>query len=362
MEINSFTIYEVGNVYNEYKMALQVDPIYKSVTVEYPTRLNAMAIDPSGIAENHNMRYSPGEVVFSTDIKITVRVSLISEEKNVFLGGNSNRLSVVNHTCEIMKQALGYEGFFKVEILKSHDFRHCGLGSTGAIQAAIGASINYMFGNLIPKAELVKYLAQNYGEEIDGDTEHLMPVQCIGGSAVSGIYSGGVFVLAGQNTVISQGVIGEEYTVILGIPKDYECQDSKTQFEEEKKNIDKFIECGERYREQIAYEILHTFLPAVEHQDVKAMGDVVFDYRYNMGSIENCSYTYAKMPMIMNNLKFLKLEDKVDVLAISSVGPLIFAIGKDVSLCKEEFEKNGLNTYVTHINNESFQIIEKVEC
>lgn len=362
MEINNFSIFEVGNVYNEYKVDEDVLPIYRSVTIEYPTRLNAMAIDPSGIVENKNMHYSPGEVIFSIDMNIVVRITLNPGEENIYIGENCNRVSVVNHTCEIMRKALKYNGYFKIELLQSHDFRHCGLGSTGAIQAAIGAGINYMFGSPIGQADLVKYLAQNYGEEIDGDVEHLMPVQCIGGSATSGIYKGGVFVLAGENTMISSGTIVEDYTVVLGLPKDYECKDAKTQFEEEEKNINKFLECGNRYRLQIAYNILHKFLPAMAHQDVKSMGDVIFDYRYNMGSIQNCAYTYEGIIQIMEKLKFLKMEGLVDVLAISSVGPLVFAIGKNTEMCKKEFIKNGLEVHCAHINNDSFQIVEKIEC
>ena len=358
MEIRNFQAYDVGNVYNEYK---EVCPLYSSITIEYPTRLNAMAIDPSGITENKNMHYSPGEVVFSTEIKIKVRITLNDEDKDVYVGENHNRISVVKHTCEIMRKALNYKGHFNVELVKLHNFRHCGLGSTGAIQASIGAGINYMFGNPIAQKNLVKYLAQNYGEEIDGDEEHLMPVQCIGGSAASGIYKGGVFVLAGESTVISRGTISEDYVIVLGIPKNYKCQDAKTQFEEEEKNIDKFKECGRLYRTQIAYNILHQFLPAVVHQDVKTMGDVIFDYRYNMGSIQNCSYTYEDMPQIMEELKFLKTEGLVDVLAISSVGPLVFAIGKDVTVCKKEFEKRNLNVYCTHINNDSFRILNETK-
>lgn len=361
MEIRDFQVYKVGNVYNEYKVNKAATPQYSSIIIEYPTRLNAMAIDPSGITENQNMHYSPGEVVFSTQIKIVVRITLNDEDRDICFGEINNRISVVKHTCEIMRKALNFEGHFIVELVQTHSFRHCGLGSTGAIQAAIGAGINYMFGNPIAQGDLVKYLAQNYGEEIDGDEEHLMPVQCIGGSAVSGIYKGGVFVLAGENTVISSGTISEDYIVVLGIPKNYKCQDSQTQFEEEKRNIDKFNECGRLYKTQIAYNILHKFLPAVVHQDVKTMGDIIFDYRYNMGSIQNCSYTYEDMPHIMEKLKFLKTEGLVDILAISSVGPLIFAIGKNVEVCKKEFEKNELNVYCTHINNEPFKIINEIK-
>ena len=76
MEIRDFQVYKVGNVYNAYKVNKAATPQYSSIIIEYPTRLNAMAIDPSGITENQNMHYSPGEVVFSTQIKIVVRITL----------------------------------------------------------------------------------------------------------------------------------------------------------------------------------------------------------------------------------------------------------------------------------------------
>lgn len=360
MKINNFLAFKVGTVFNKLFLEKECIPYYKNVCIQYPARLNAMAIDPSGITENHNMTYSPGEIVFSTCLTIEVEVSLLNEDVVIFKG-DKRRTSVVNHTCQIMKQALKYDGGFEVEIRNAHSFRHCGLGSTGSIQAAIGVAINYLFGNPILKGQLIRYLAQNYGEEIDGDDENLMPIQCIGGSAASGIFEGGVLVLAGENTVIAKGTIGEEYTVILGIPEDYVYSDSKSQFEEEEKNIYKFLETGNKYKNEIAYSVLHKFLPAVINEDLKVMGDVIFEYRYNKGSIKNCDYTYAKLPEIMENLKFLKLENHVDVLSISSVGPLIFAIGKDVDLCEKEFNKNNLKVFKTKINNESFKVLRSVK-
>jgi len=359
VEINDFLPFPAGTVFNKLDISKSnvYKPLYKSVCIEYPTRLNAMAIDPSGIVENHNMKYSPGEIVFSTDLFIKIEVSLTNGNTIVYIGDPS-RKSIVKHACKIMQQAFSYDGGFKVDIKEIHEFRHCGLGSTGALQSAIAAAINYMFGEVIEPNKLVKYLAQNYGEEIEGDEDFLMPVQCIGGSAASGLYKGGVLVIAGENTVIATGNIGAEYDVIIGIPEDFEFTDSQKQFEKEKKNLYKFLNSGNKYKYEIAYNVLHHFLPAVVEGNVRKMGDVIFDYRYNKNSISNCSYTYPGLIQMMENLKYLKTENFAEVLTISSVGPTVFAITRNKKICVEAFKRNNLKVIKAKIYNGTFRINE----
>ncbi len=78
-----------------------------------------------------------------------------------------------------------------------------------------------------------------------------------------------------------------------------------------------------------------------------------------MGSIKNCSYAYPPIVNITNNLKFLKEEKLVDVLAISSVGPIVFAITNDTKPVTEAFEKQGLITTITEVENEHYKVLEK---
>ena len=40
---------------------------------------------------------------------------------------------------------------------------------------------------------------------------------------------------------------------------------------------------------------LHRALPDLCNGSIKELADIVFDYRFNMGSIENCSFVYEKM-------------------------------------------------------------------
>lgn len=108
MNIKNFDYFKVGTVFNPIGGINGVKPVNKEITILYPTRLNAMAIDPSKIVENNNMKYTPGEVVFSTQIFIEITVKIIDENKIYVNKEMEERESVVKHACLIMKEALGH--------------------------------------------------------------------------------------------------------------------------------------------------------------------------------------------------------------------------------------------------------------
>lgn len=360
-EANEFNYFRVGTIFNPIQTDLIPEIRMIGITIDYPVRLNAMAIDPSRIAADYKMMYSPGEIVFSTKLSIQVTVKLLEENVIRIEGEDSKNAPVIKHVCMIMAKAFGYTGGFEVVVNRCHEYRHCGLGSTGGLQSAVAACINEIFSKPFRKENLVKYLARNYGEEIDHEDEYLNPVQCIGGSAANGFYDGGVLVLAGHNTVIATGIISDDYDVLIGVPNDYIPSDSESQFNEEKQCLDLFANCGNVYGQKIAYNVLHYFLPALVNQDVSVMGDVIYDYRYNMGSNENCSYTYKNLVPLLNNLAYLKKEGITDVLSISSVGPAVFAIVKleNSDQCRKAFEKENLSILETKINNNSYHIVKE---
>lgn len=64
-----YSSFKVGTVFNPSSKKIKNNfPILKSVEILFPSRLNAMAVDPSKIAENKNMVYTAGEIVFSIPI------------------------------------------------------------------------------------------------------------------------------------------------------------------------------------------------------------------------------------------------------------------------------------------------------
>jgi hypothetical protein len=88
------------------------------------------------------------------------------------------------------------------------------------------------------------------------------------------------------------------------------------------------------------------------------VGDLVYDYRFNMGSIDNCSYAYAPLNKLASKLSFLKTKGYADILSISSVGPAFLAVSKNINKCQPVFEKENLKTFITEPENGKYLVIE----
>lgn len=357
-----YSSFKVGTVFNPSSKKIKNNfPILKSVEILFPSRLNAMAVDPSKIAENKNMVYTAGEIVFSIPIFKKIKVEILSSSECV-ISENSKRKPLIMHAFFIMKDAIGFENGLGIDVDNLKEVKHQGMGSSSGLLTSVCTAINEIYGCPLTPRELLRYVAQNHGEEIEGNDDELIPVQCIGGSAASGLYEGGALLLLGKNLVAKRMNISDEYSVILGFPRDFEEIDSEEAMEKELENMNGFMQCGKKYGKLNAYNILHKFIPAMIESDLDAMGDVIYDYRFNMGSIKNCSFLYPKLVDICDRVSILKKEKTAPILSISSVGPLIFAITKNVERCREVFEGEDLQVEVIPIYNGKYRVVDSAKC
>jgi len=356
-----FKPYKVGTVFNPLKIKKsRRKPVCREIKIRFPSRLNAMAIDPSKIAVNKNLIYTPGEIVFSVSIYKKVRVKIIKNKAGVIkISSNSKRKSLIRHAAILMKKVIGFKDGLDINVENEEELRHYGLGSSSGLIASVACAINEIYGNPIRDSDLVKYLAQNHGEEIENREDLINPVQCIGGAAAAGIFKGGLLILAGESCVVKTMEIPAQYKVIIGIPIDFQEQDSRVLLEREIKNFQKFIRTGKKFGLLIAYNVFHKVLPAIEKGNLKTIGDVIFDYRFNMDSIKNCSFIYPKLVKLAQKLSMLKKKKLVDILSLSSVGPAFFVITKKPYLCLSLFKKLNLKIIEANVENGKYKVIKK---
>ncbi|MDO8557544.1 MAG: hypothetical protein Q7R98_03755 [Candidatus Jorgensenbacteria bacterium] len=355
------TLFKVGSVFNPVRTKLNRCYLkYKYVVLDYPSRLNAMAIDPSKIVMSKDFRYTPGEVIFSVPFFKRVSIS-VRHDQEIVISKSSKRHALIMHAVLLMKSALHFKDGLNVDVENSEELRHCGLGSSSGLLASVACAINEVYGNPVDKKTLIAYLAQNHGEEIDGDNFHLNPVQCIGGSAAAGLCKAGMIILSGESVPIATMRVPKTYSIIVGIPKDIRDADSRILMGKEKKNLYKFVATGRKYGKIIAYNILHRMLPAMVMRDLKAIGDVIYEYRFKMGSIKNCSFTYKNLPKLCKRLEYLKNDGIAEILSISSVGPGIFVITKQPKLCERAFRSERLKIYSWAVNNDGYKIVRRMK-
>lgn len=364
-EIKSLSLrpFRAGTVFNKLQFSFHKAPTvrYRFVRIAFPSRLNAMAIDPSRIVISKHARYSAGEVVFSVRLPrvVTVRVR---RDEDVRIDSRVARPALVLHAARIMRRALNVRHGYDIRVHGGPNIPHAGLGSSSNLIASVAVAIHEVYGAPIPPSYLVKYFAQNHGEEISGKDDRLYPVQCLGGSAAAGLCGGGLLVLAGESDVIARMEIPNQYVAVIGVPKDYIPPDAKTLMDLEIKHMSGFIRAGKRFGHRIAYAVLHRMLPAMAEKDIVGIGDVIFEYRFGMGSIRNCSYAYPRIISRMNSLAYLKYSGVAQVLSISSVGPGAFAITKHPAVCMGAFEKAGFTARKIALDNDGYKVLKRQCC
>jgi len=357
---NDFLPFSVGTVFNPLpSFDFVPSPTSKSLLLQYPSRLNAMALDPSRITTNNNLVYQAGEVVLSIALFRRVRIQVVSGKGGVLVGEGSRNPILIRHATEIMRTAIGFRETLAIDLTTAFELRHAGLGSSSGTIAAVAAAINELYGRPIDLAHLRQYVAQNHGEEIDGDENHLMPVQCLGGSAAAGMCRGSVLIIAGKSSVISAANLDEKYQIVIGVPRDFTEMDAKIALQEEVKHFPDFARTGHEYGPIIAYRLVHECLPALSHNDIRPLGELIFDYRFRMGSIKNCAFMYPRIIDIANELEELKKEGKATILGLSSVGPAMFAVTEYVPECVEKFEAVGLHCVIIPSWPDTYKVLTR---
>ena len=192
----------------------------------------------------------------------------------------------------------------------------------------------------------MRFSAQNHGEEIDGQDNNLTPVQCIGGSAVCGMFDGSLVIVAGESTPIYRGNIADDSLVVVGVPKGFGHPDSKQLMSDELDNMAGFVDTGVQHGQAIAYRVLHEAIPGLVGDDFRPLKQLVFDYRWRMGSIANCSFVYPPMVSIAGELAHHESEPTTSLVALSSVGPGFFAVTSHAVQVAKEFEALGMDANI----------------
>ena len=325
------------------------------VTVKFPMRLNGMSIDSSVIASEESTSFPAGEIFFSIDKFISVTIRSTPDGK-LHISNRCRRSVLIRHACLIMCEALKIVPSFEVDIVCDEVQVHSGFGTSGATIGAVCAAINEMYGNPIKDTDLIKYIANNYGEEIKGNDIDLKLVQCIGGSVASGLTAGGITIIAGNATpIISESF---ESRILIGIPVDFHPKAANEMMELEEQHLDDFESHGQKYAHEIAYQLLHKGIPLLKNSDLSGICDIIFCHRFQMGSIRNCSFVYPRMTEIADNIKFLYTDKLCKLVAISSVGPAFFIIpdnNKDhEEICIKTLEFQKLRIMKASVFNRSY--------
>lgn len=352
--------FSAGTVFVDFKKTIKNNSQkYNKIVIKYPSRLEAISLDPSKIAESSRDNiYTAGQIDFCVGVFKIISISTNKTGK-INISQNTNRKSLVLHSALLMKRALETKIGFDIEVVSDRELRHCGLGSSSSIIQGVAAAINELFGNPIESLDLIHYMISNHGEEVDGSDEDLIQVQSVGGSGICGHFVGGIIVNAGRAVPIFRSNLPKKYKVVIGIPKSFSHPDSSELMNEELKNISGFKNTGKEFGGLVACRLINEAIPGIIQKDYKPCKDLIFDYRWNMGSIKNCSFVCPEIITIAEKMRPLKNDKDIVFLSLSSVGPGFFMITEKPKKAKLIFESLNMSTFTTNICNDKYKILER---
>lgn len=356
MQNRSFPIFPVGTIFKNFEEISNEILLprlkHNTVTVKFPMRLNGMSIDSSAIALEGSTSFPAGEIFFSIKkfVSVTVRAT---KDNGIHISNGYERSSILRHACLIMCKALKIEPSFDIGVIGDNVQIHSGFGTSGATIGAVCAAINEMYGNPIKHLDLIKYIANNYGEEIENDDVNLQLVQCIGGSVASGLTAGGITIIAGDATPIISERLDSE--IIIGVPADFYPKSAKDMMELETQHLDGFEIHGQQHAYAVAYTLLHKGIPLLKNGDISGICDIIYRHRFEMGSIKNCSFVFPRMIKIADNIRYLYTDKLCRLLSMSSVGPAFFIIPdgdtRHEEICIKAMERQNLKVFKTVVFN-----------
>ena len=319
-------------------------PVTRCVRVAYPSRVNAMALDSSKIVPNGDGTYLAGELLVACDLPRHVEVSIVDDGPAVQTTPDCAHPVLARHAALLIRTVLGVHERLRVRVTAPDLPAHIGLGSSSGQIAAVAAAVNEIYGRPIPARRLVRFLARNHGEEIDEDLHHLLPVQCLGGSAAAGLIPGAVQVIAGAQVPLLQAPLPDGMHIVLGMPHEPLNWDARASLAAEARHFDGFITTGRTHGPEIAYRLLHDAWPALIDGDLRPLGHLLFDYRFRMGSIANCAFSHPDLLITAAKLEHIFSDQLADVLTLSSVGPTFCAVTRTPGPCEQAFADAGLRT------------------
>lgn len=352
-------VINVGDVLVKFKRPVSEPPLRK-ITIEYPSRLDAACTDPGklySIKPKDNI-FPTGQINFCVNIckKITVKPR---KDDAIIVTGNYSRIALVKHATILMQKALDITTGFSIDINTDLDLRHCGLGSSASAIQGVGAAINELYNNPIKPMDLVRYLAGNHAEEIDGDNEHLVFVQSVGGSGICGHYNGGLIIMTGKAVPIIKVNLPEDLKIVFGVPNQYLHPDANTLIADEIIASGNFKKASTDYSREIAYRLLNDAIPELVDGNFRPLKEFIFDYRWDMGSIKNCSYAYPGIVSLAEKLRPLRNDNDIEFIFLSTAGPGFCIVTRNTNKAKNVFKKLNMKTFITDIYNDKYKIIKK---
>jgi len=307
------------------KKKYPLKPVKDSVLVKAPARIHLTVLDMNRFAPDHP---GGGGIGFAIQCYCSAEVRCTAKGTSI----NYNRAPIVKNFVEVFKKVTGYKGGFSVTVT-DHEHKHVGLGSTSTVMIAVATALNEAIGSPLTSTQLRHLIGHNYVEEI-ADGNIAFGFETGVGPAVS--IHGGMALMGDELSLVYHHPFAEGRNVYIIIPPTDISSAGTQEFD---LLMNKARTLDYRDRELKAYMFLMDLVPALERDDLKKVGDVIWEIEFRgskRAEVEHHSYG------IYHYMNLLR-ERKLEFVGMSSVGPSIAVVtALDKTAMKKMLDPLGL--------------------
>jgi len=315
-------------------------PVKGKVTVKAPGRIHLTVLDMNRFAPDHP---GGGGTGFAIKCYCTAVVECTKKKTEI----EYVREPLVRNFVDVFKKAVGYTGGFKISV-SDLDHKHVGLGSTSTMMIAVATAINHAVGSPLTNTQLRKLIGHNYVEET-ADGNIAFGFETGVGPAVS--TNGGMAVMGDELTLVHHHTFAEDKNVFIIIPPTSISSAGTQEFD---LLMNKARTLDYRDRELKAYLFLMDLIPALEKDDLKKIGDVIWEIEFRGSKRAEVEHHSFEIYHYMSMLR----EAGLEFVGMSSVGPSIAVVTSlDRKALEEILRPKGLEIAIgTKVDNKGLTI------
>jgi beta-ribofuranosylaminobenzene 5'-phosphate synthase len=342
-EFNSFLPGQNLKTLGYEKKKFRLRPAKGKITVKAPARIHLSVLDMNRFAPDH-----PGGGGIGFAIQCYCMAEVECTEKRVEI--DYSRSSIIENFVAVFKKTVGYSGGFSIKAA-DHRHKHVGLGSTSTVMIAVATAMNEALGQPLTNNQLRKLIGHNYVEET-AEGKIAFGFETGVGPAVS--THGGMAILGDELTLVYHHAFAHEKNVYIIIPPTDISSAGTQEFD---LLMNKARTLDYRDRELKAYLFLMDLVPALEQNDLKKAGDVIWEIEFRGSKRAEVEHHSFEIYHYMSKLRDANLE----FVGMSSVGPSIAVVtGLNQEALEKIIKPLGLTiAIVTMVDNEGLKIIRE---
>lgn len=323
------------------KKKFMLKPTKGTVVVRAPARIHLTVLDMNRFAPDHP---GGGGIGFAIQCYCSAEVRCTKKEIAI----EYNRAAIIENFVAVFKKAVGYTGGFAIKIT-DHEYKHVGLGSTSTVMISVATAMNEAVGSPLSNTQLRHLIGHNYCEETaEGDIAFGFET----GVGPAASTCGGMAVMGDELAFVYHHPFAEGRNVYIIIPPTDISSAGTQEFD---LLMNKARTLDYRDRELKAYLFMMDLIPALERDDLKKIGEIIWEIEFRgskRAEVEHHSYG------IYHYMNLLR-EAKLEFVGMSSVGPSIAVITeKDKTALGKILKPLGLTIAITtKVDNQGLQVV-----